>query len=204
MTTMTSPPSRLASPLLRRLACRASGWGLAVWALGGCLLPQDESLLNELPVYRNSAPRILENQVQPTNRIIRGYGQFPTCALDFSAIAEDIDASDILYVYWYVDYDPSVRRGADLEYQIHPVPTEFKTVRDERATLRARYNSTDLYRLNIPGDHVVELIISDRVLVGREPQADQNPLSDGGTISVPGYSASYVWFVRTEAGATCP
>ena len=202
MMTTPSPPSRLASQLLRH-PLRRAWWVGVVWVLAGCVLPQEENLLTELPVPANNPPRILENQVLPPYRIIRGYGLFPTCSLEFSAIVEDLDVADRLRAYWYVDYDPNVPRGADRQYTVYPAK-EAKAVREERATLRAIYNSADLYRLNVPGDHVVELIIADRPLSDGVPEPDQIPLADGTIFSRPGYTTSYVWFVHTEAGATCP
>jgi hypothetical protein len=89
------------------------GLGVAVWTSGGCLLPQEEIFLNEFPEPRNRPPRIVEQQVQPTDRIIRGYGSDAMCELQFSVIVEDPDVSDTLYVNWFVDYDPSQQRGAD-------------------------------------------------------------------------------------------
>ncbi len=70
---MKSPLRRLASPLLPIPSMKWLGLGAAVWTLGGCLIPQDENYLNELPVQRNHPPRIVEQQVQPSERIIRGY-----------------------------------------------------------------------------------------------------------------------------------
>ncbi len=178
------------------------GVGVVVGTLTGCIIAQEEYSLSEVPIPRNRPPRIVERQVTPTERNLRGYGA-DRCELSFSVIVEDPDISSLLYAYWYVDYDPTDTRGADSEGRVRPTPG--KTVRDERATFSSRVNSTNFNRLNAPGDHVVEVVISDTALVGREPEPSNVIRLDDGTDFVdPGYTASYVWFVRTEAGGNCP
>ncbi|ATB40079.1 hypothetical protein CYFUS_005527 [Cystobacter fuscus] len=201
MATTKSPPSRLASQLLG--LCLRKGWGLgtAVWVLGGCILPQDEYYLDELPVPRNDPPRIVENLVQPPYRILRGFGSKPRCELEFSIIVEDPNLGDTLTAYWYVDYDPNQPRGADREVTLLPKGDDPR--RDERPTIKPIFNSAEFSRLNTPGDHVVEVVVADRALQGRVPQADIVQLPNGDILTNPGYATSYVWFVRTEQG-NCP
>jgi hypothetical protein len=197
---MKIPPHQLASELLPLPAMKWLGLAIALWTSGGCLLPQDENYLSELPMQRNRPPRVVESQVEPSDRIIRGYGS-DLCELKFSVIVEDPDTADRLTVNWFVDYDPNQPRGADSVYRVEP--RENKLVRDERATFQARFSSGDISRLNLPGDHVVEAIVSDTALVGRDPEPRPISLSDGTIFNDPGYTATYVWFVRTEAGALC-
>lgn len=198
---MKTPRSALASELLSCPRMKWMGLGLAAWMLMGCLVPQDQNYLSERPIPRNRPPRILETQVQPSERIIRGYG-LDRCELEFHAIVEDPDMADKLYTYWYVDYDPTDTRGADSQRSLEP--TNNKTVRDERATFSSRVNSSNFNRLNIPGDHVVELVVSDRTLIdGREPEPTVHRLPDGTDVLDPGYATTYVWFVRTEVGGDC-
>ena len=197
---MQSPLRRLASKLLPLHAVRWLGLGVAVWASGGCLIPQDESYLSELPIQPNRPPRIVEQQVQPSERIIRGFGS-DLCDLEFSIIVEDPDIGDTLTAYWFVDYDPNQPRGADSVVRI--APKDNKVVRDERASFHQHFDPADINRLNIPGDHVVEVVVSDTALVGREPQPTLIKLPDGTDFTDPGYTATYAWFVRTEAGGAC-
>lgn len=177
------------------------GLGAAVWVLGGCLIPQEESYLSEVPMQRNRPPRIVEKQVQPSERIIRGYGA-DLCALSFSIIVEDPDISDLLVAYWFVDYNPNQPHGADWVDLIEP--KSGKVTRDERASFQANFDSVDFNRLNLPGDHIVEVVVTDTSLLNREPAGRIYPLPDGTTLTDPGYTATYAWFVRTEAGANCP
>ncbi|HEX8823503.1 MAG TPA: hypothetical protein VF794_26505 [Archangium sp.] len=177
------------------------GLGISVWTLGGCLIPQEETYLNEFPEPRNRPPRIVEQQVQPPERIIRGYGS-DLCEFQFSVIVEDPDLNDTLYVNWFVDYDPTQLRGADGVGRLQP---NNKVVRDERASFNPKIPSIDYSRLNVPGDHVVEVVVSDTPLVGRDPERFfVKRLADGTEVYDQGYSATYAWFVRTEPGGGCP
>lgn len=200
---MKSVLRRLASELLPPPTVKTLGLSVAIGVLAGCVIPQDEEYLSELPARLNHPLRIVESQVQPSERIIRGYGS-DLCELEFSVIVEDPDIADTINAYWFVDYDPNHPRGADSEASITPTGNK-KPVRDERASFHVRFNSADLSRLNIPGDHVVEVVVTDTALVAREPQPKSSiPLSDGTTYVDPGYTATYAWFVRTEAGGACP
>jgi hypothetical protein len=200
---MKSTSYRLASELLRLPAMKWLGLGAAAWILGGCVIPQDASYLSDVPVQRNRPPRIVESQVQPSERIVRGYGSDDLCQLNFVAIVEDPDVDDRLVAYWYVDYDPTRNQGEDARSVIQP--KNSKVIRDDRATFQVSFNSADFNRLNVPGDHIVEVVVTDTALVeGREPDASSTlTLLDGGTVTDPGYTATYVWFVRTEAAGGC-
>lgn len=193
---MKSPLRPLANGLLiPRLKWLGLG---AVWALSGCLIPQDESYLSELPVPGNHPPRIVENQVQPSDRIIRGYGLEKFCQLEFSIPVEDPDVGDTLSVHWFVDYDPSQPRGADSVVRIEP---NGEVLRGQFAYFRPPvFGSADISRLNVPGDHVVEVVVTDTGLVGRDPLPRTVSLPDGTTREDAGYTATYAWFVHTETG----
>lgn len=199
---MKSRFRQLVSALHGRPTLKWLGLGAAVWASGGCLVPQDENYLSELPVPRNRPPRIVEKQVQPSERIIRGYGS-DLCQLEFSVIVEDPDVDDKLDAYWFVDYDPSQPRGADSAVRLEPI--NKKVVRDDRAYFRPpRFGSIDGSRLNTPGDHVVEVVVSDNGLSSlREAQPRLIQLPDGQQFADPGYTTTYVWFVKTEPGGGC-
>ncbi|HSP78380.1 MAG TPA: hypothetical protein VLQ93_07620 [Myxococcaceae bacterium] len=195
---MKSVLLRLASDLLTIPSIMWLGLGATLWASGGCLIPQEESYLSELPQPRNRPPRIVESQVQPSERIIRGYGA-DLCKLEFSIIVEDPDIGDLISAHWYVDYDPTHSKGADLEYSLTP---SSKPLREDRAYFREDFGALGS-KLSTPGDHLVEVIISDSRLVGREPQPRIIKLPDGTDFADPGYTATYAWFVKTVPGGDC-
>jgi hypothetical protein len=201
---MKSPLRRLASELLPLPAMKWLGLGITAWALGGCIIPQNEEYLSSLPEQLNHPVRIVEQQVAPSERIIRGYGTDKLCELTFSVPVEDPDIGDTLFAYWFVDYDANQPRDADAENIIEPKGN--KPPRDERASFVARFNPADINPLNLPGEHVVEVIVTDSALDdGRVPLPKNTfPLEDGTEYRDPGYSATYAWFVRTEAGGDCP
>lgn len=202
MATMKSLLRYVAGNLLAFSPVRPLGLALTLGLCTGCLVPQNESYLSELPIPRNRPPRIVESQVSPSDRIIIGYGTAGLCELTFSVPVEDPDLSNILTANWFVDYDATHPRGADSVVRIEP--KGGKAVRDERATFHPSFDSPDFSRLNTPGDHVIEVVVADSALVGRDPMPTVIKLSDGTDFSDPGYATSYVWFVRTEAGGTCP
>src|SRR6218665_751061 len=112
MATTKSPLGQLASELLVLPVGLWMGLGAAAWTLGGCLIPQDEAFLSELPIPRNRPPRIVEKQVQPSERIIRGYGS-DFCSMEFSVSVEYPDVGNTLPDNWFADSDPNQARGKD-------------------------------------------------------------------------------------------
>jgi len=188
---MKTRPSRLAS---RLLALPLAGW------LGACIIPQDDNYLTEIPEQKNRAPRIVESQVQPSERIIKEYGT-TVCNVEFSVAVEDPDVDDLLSVHWYVDYDPAQPRGAYEEDQLRSTTVPQ---REERAYLRLNANQSG-NPLATPGDHIVEAVVTDTRLINRVPlPIDQKTEADGGVLINPGYAASYAWFVQTGQGGNCP
>jgi len=94
------------SPLAKGLLALPR-WGLRLaWVAcvaSGCLIPQDDTLLVELPQRRNRPPRILENLVNPPQRITQDFGAAGRCELEFSVAVEDPDVDDLITVSWYLD-----------------------------------------------------------------------------------------------------
>lgn len=173
--------------------------GLA-WVAGvasGCLIPQDDTLLAELPQRRNRPPRILETQVQPPERIIQDFGTADRCELTFSVAVEDPDVDDLITVNWYLDYNPDNPTGF---YRTFELANNGQAQRGDQATLRINLRAANS-PLSEPGIHLVEALVADaRLLSGRQPEQRRVPLADGGFIINPGYVVSYAWFVNTTGG----
>jgi hypothetical protein len=191
------------SPLAKGLLVLLPRWLGPAWAacmVGGCLIPQDDTLLAGLPQRRNRPPRIVEMQVQPPERIIRDFGAEGLCELDFSVVVEDPDVDDLLTVRWYLDYDDQDPTGPYREFQL---ANNGEPQRGDRATLRINLRAANS-PLSAPGDHLVEAVVSDTRLVGREPvPVGRIDLADGGAIINPGYVVTHAWFVTTVRG-DCP
>ena len=187
------------SPLAKGLLALTLRWlGLAwvVGVAGGCLVPQDDTLLESIPQRRNRPPRIVETQVQPSEAIIRDFGANGLCELDFSVIVEDPDVDDLVTVRWYLDYDNQNPTGAYREFQL---ANNGQPQRGDRATLRINLRAANS-PLSAPGEHLVEALVSDTRLVGREPVPISQINLDGGVIINPGYVVTHAWFVTTVSG----
>ncbi|MBN9685074.1 MULTISPECIES: hypothetical protein [unclassified Corallococcus] len=171
--------------------------GLAAIATGsGCLIPQDVALLESLPEFRNRPPRILEEQVEPSERILRAFG-VGSCTQDFNVVVEDLDVDDRITVEWYVDYNPSNPTGY---YRQIVLANTGQPRRDDRGTLRMDLRSAN-NPLAPPGIHLVEAFVTDRHLTNRQPDPpDEVILADGGVVKNPGFVTSYSWVVNTVAG----
>lgn len=154
-----------ARPLAKRLLVLVSWWLGLAWAAGvagGCLLPQEDTLLEGLPQRRNRPPRIVETQVQPPERIIRNFGANGLCELEFSVVVEDPDVDDLVTVRWYVDYDEQNPTGPYREFQL---ANNGEPQRGDRATLRMPLRAANS-PLGPLGDHLVEPRISPPASIG--------------------------------------
>jgi hypothetical protein len=193
---MESSCSSLAKGLLV-LPLRWLGLAWVAWAVSGCLVPQDDTLLEGIPDRRNRPPRIVESQVQPPEPIIHDFGASGLCELDFSVVVEDPDVDDLITVQWYLDYDSQNPTGYFREFKL---ANNGEPQRGDRATLRINLRAANS-PLSAPGIHLVEAVVTDTRLVGRDPEPVSSVvLGDGGVILNPGYVVTHTWFVTTVRG----
>lgn len=172
----------------------------AAAGLGGCIVPQDDTFFVPLTEARNRPPRIVERTVVPDTRLLTPVA-LPNCTLTFNVNVADPDEKDVLNVYWYVDHDERQERE-DLPITINPNPGGLGEERQQSATWSADLRQAG-NPLAVPGDHVVEAIVTDTVLFDQVPQPTRRTLqlADGGVLVDPGYSDSYAWFVKTTTGS---
>nr|WP_217440766.1 MULTISPECIES: hypothetical protein [Myxococcus] len=176
------------------------GWATCVLAaslglLVGCLLPQDDTLLDEPPRFMNRSPRIIESLVLPQEHIIQDFGG-SRCELTFEVAVEDPDVDDRIKVHWFIDYSPQDPRGP---YREIALTNNGEARRPDRGTLRINLASANA-ELSTPGQHLVEALVSDAELTDREPESQVVNLPDGGSIIDPGFVISYSWVVNTVQG----
>ena len=189
-----------ASRLAKRLLLPLCGLWLAA-STGGCPIVSQPAYLDAIP---NRPPFIIEDSAQPARSI--SVPALPGCSVTFRVQAEDPDVNDTLISRWYFDYDatnnPSPYFEAELPYA---QPAADGTRQRVPATLTIQLDAA-----NNPlpvGDHVVEVLVADGALVGRDP-APRPPIGtfpDGGPIEDTSYAVSYAWFVNvTDEGTACP
>ena len=169
---------------------------VAACASTGCLIPQDDTLLEGVPGTMNRPPRIVESLVSPQQRVISNFGA-GTCDLTFEVVVEDPDVDDRIVVHWYLDYNPQDPRGPYRQYELANIAQEPR--RSDRGSLLISLASANS-PLGTPGTHLVEAVVSDAELVNRVPRARQVELPDGTFIEDPGYTATYAWVVTTVQG----
>jgi len=189
---MFRPLSSLASALLIL--------GLGACALDGCVLPQEDRVLN-IPLLRNRPPRIMEElAVLPSPRKITILPGEACPKLEFSFFAEDPDINDTLTVRWYVDYPAAGPYDPDLR-----LTPNGNTIRDQ-AKLTIDLCSTlpvPASYLQLTGTHVVEALLFDFALGDLRRPVPIDPGTDGG-IPNPSYVVSYAWVVELRSTCTCP
>ena len=166
--------------------------GAAV-VLPACLLPQEDHIIQPLPPPANQPPRILENLLQPASRFVSVRNGSDCPNLTFLAPVSDPDVNDTLIYNFYVDPDlfpPFVKQAT--------IGNNGQADRADPASYEVSFATPG--PLQQPGDHVVEVLVSDGALVNRDPQPRPITLLDGGTGLEPTYAVTYAWSVTTVAG----
>jgi hypothetical protein len=193
-------PPRVARPLLRTGLMRIGLVALGAAFGMGCLLPQEDTLLEDL-ILRNRPPRIVEDQTTLNrfpNRVLT-VGNGPGCRLEFEAVVEDPDIDDSVIARWYVDFDTSPE---DRQVPVHE--EELPTGQVKRIAAWDVLEVEDNPRFPV-GTHVVTLMAFDGDLgtfdgPGKQPPPDPVPGVDGGN---PNYSTTFDWFVTVDPAESC-
>jgi hypothetical protein len=167
---------------------------VAACAASGCLIRQEDTLLEEVPEFRNRPPRIVELQSRPKDRIQRDFGA-SLCELTFGVQVEDPDVGDRLVVHWYVDHNPQEPEGPYRQYELGVTGEPMRSESTLTISLASANNP-----LGQPGPHLVEALVSDTELINRQPQPRRVVETDGGVLVDPGYVTSYAWVVNTVPG----
>jgi hypothetical protein len=164
---------------------------------GACLLPQDDTILVDIPPPVNQPPAIVEAEVLPLSRIFSVDGG-PGCPdLVFSAPVEDPDLLDVLYYDFYVDSDAG-STGLVAQGSVPPSGNAFRT---QPASYDVDWSSPG--PLQTQGTHLVEVLVADGPLVNGVPQPRSVALADGGTRIDETFAVSFSWLVTVTGGA-CP
>ena len=165
--------------------------------LPACLLPQEDHVIQPLPpTPANLPPRIVEDLLQPANRFVTVRNGSDCPNLIFQAPVSDPDIGDSLIYNYYVDPNlfPAFVKQATIVNNGQPNRADPASYEVSFATPGP---------LQQPGEHVVEVLVSDGALVNRDPQPRPVPLIDGGTGLEATYAVTYAWTVTVVAGP-CP
>jgi hypothetical protein len=155
----------------------------------GCILPQDEVVLPELPPTKNSPLRIVK-AIEPQDSItkIRAGLGMPGCEnlpLPFSVAVADSDLGDTISHTWYLD------RG--LEYEPKTITANSVDPGQEIRTVTSPGElTTHLQKRADDKRHLVEVQLSD----GQLGEYGQVKPAEGRDTA---YLATYAWYVVVEA-----
>jgi hypothetical protein len=155
------------SPILARRLLRFL-FGVWVFLIAGCVLPQDEYYIEDLPPLRNRPPLVVESLASPPGHSYRISGGL--CDIKFDLKVGDPDVTDRLYYRFYIDYvfqtpqSPEPTNAIYKEGIIEPSPTR-EIVRNETVTFATLDRTHRIFQL---GEHVVEALISDTRIASRD------------------------------------
>lgn len=187
------------------MAGRLLSVALAAVLVHGCLLPQDDQVIEEIPPKKNSRPSIVAGREKPGQEATLDIGT--NCRPDtFSALVEDLDLSDRIRSRWFVDPDPMF---SGVSFTGNTLEASKKAIRDTPMVAPPQ-----LFSIGSPlrefttgkAPHRLVLVVADGEFefgISSSPTASHT-LPDGGTYIDPSYTASYTWFVTTTMSASCP
>lgn len=169
--------------------------------LGGCLVPQEDQILDDVPPRVNRPPRLLgktmfvNGSLGPLATLEMGDGCGP---VSFEASVEDPDLNDRLRYFWFIDYDaagPLINRRPYDTGILDPTGVEVRTVRKLTLDPGSVENP-----LQTEGDHVVQLIVTDGLLEISDPPGTEPPPDpvEGVDAGNPRFIDEYAWFVTVD------
>ena len=166
--------------------------------LVGCVIPQDEQVIDELPPRRNSPLKIVSQEPQEPRTTF--YNSTSCLGLNpvFVLIAEDEDVADIVYSMWFVDksnasqpFRPNLIPGGGSQRRSVTAPSSgFKSA---LANLGAGTHLLTVY----VADSAFQEVVDGQVSVSRPDKV----LPDGGVVADKGSIDNFTWVLDVEP---CP
>jgi hypothetical protein len=163
----------------------------------GCLIPQDEQVIPELPPKRNSPLKIVSQEPQDPRT---SYFNSTTCAGNpvFKLTVEDEDVADVVSSLWFID---KANDGSSL-----PIPTSPVQGGVSRARTVAAPNALGFRLANLAAKttHVLTVYVADsafqEVVAGQVTVSRPDRLLPDNTL-VPdkGSIDSFTWVLDVEA-----
>jgi len=187
-------------------------WTVVAFPSAGCLVPQDDEVLPDLPPQRNSPPRILREATVPANRKLT-VNTGAACKPTFSVSVEDTDFDptsqtykDTLRSRWFID--------PNNEYTSTPgsIVREGNPVAPGTSLVRVVEAPPQLIAAlaGLSNEHRVEVWVTDGEFVefsepppgGLRVVGKPAEMPDGSTLENPAFYDSHEWLVTVEGG--CP
>lgn len=194
-----SPASGLARGLLSTRLLQVLTLTLSTLLISGCIVPQDDYVLEDLPLKKNRPVRIIPQQIAPANNVIElknGAG----CSIEFSVAVEDPDVDNVIRASFFIDFDRTVTNNPSVNRDIFP--TSSATVRPTFA--RVTYTGSDPnINLFTVDTHTVDIFVTDTSLDEKREARPASTFADGGAVRDQGFTDSFTWYVNTVPG-NCP
>lgn len=181
--------------MARLLLC---GW---VTGMSGCLIPQDDQVLPELPPMKNRPPRVAA-RVPASDVVEHKQSAVPQCLAanaTFSLTVEDPDTGDTLRSFWFVEKDET-----SLPFTPQAVPPGTSEARIVAAPTSNAF-TTALANLQT-GRRLLTVYVADRDIEEINngeirPVDTEVTLPDGTTATNPGYFVQHTWVLEV---VPCP
>lgn len=169
---------------------------LAALLVQGCLLPQEDPTLPDLPPKQNTPPELLEDTAFPARKdtLLRLSSLCAKKDRPFQIAVSDVDPSDTIESRWFVDDDRT----------FDTLPINGTSLPKSTVPARGVVRPSELFyttgKLIISGSHKVTVVVADRRFksVGIDVQLDVFDLPDGGTVSDTTTTRNYMWDVITD------
>jgi hypothetical protein len=178
--------------------------GMTALLVHGCLIPQDDPVLADLPPKKNTSPILLTPGAAPAQHdyILHLRSDCPNKDRPFSIGVVDPDLEDIIESRWYVDPSPLFDDTIPVSSESFPKGT----VKEERGSLRPLnllYQAGS--KLFTATTHSVTVVVTDRRFppTGIVLDLANLDLPDGGTVKDSSLPVQYTWEVTTDL-STCP
>ncbi|MFZ5442843.1 MAG: hypothetical protein ACOZQL_22750 [Myxococcota bacterium] len=181
-----------------------AGLLLCLWGctpLMGCLIPQDDQVLPDLPPRKNSPPRIVSNL--PKQSI--SYFTSAMCSaqnVPFKVVVSDDDVSDTLRSLWLIDYDPSLGSAASAPFIPNAVTSRGQPLRDMPEPTAQSFKSA-LANLTA-GTHLLTVYVADREFqefTGVVATVEREIFVGDASVPDTGFTDSFTWVLKVES---CP
>lgn len=187
----------------QQLSFNAIGVMAGLLLSSGCLIPQDDQVIEDLPPRRNTPLRIVTRSPEGPQTTYYTQASCAPPGQSFALVVSDDDTVDFVYSMWFIDQDPNT-----VPFTTTPKASSNSPTREIKAPAASTFTNA-LANLTL-GTHLLTVYVADtqfneveNQLVTAGPRQVPLTLADGGTVTVadPGYVDSFTWVLQVER---CP